>query len=817
MYIAAAGVAVLGAVVAVVSLREPSAPRLDGEMAMVRRYCVECHNAAELAGGVSFEGLRPETVLADAALWEKMLRKVRADAMPPHDGGPRPTEEQMAGLVESVESALDRAFAARPLVATPVIQRLNRTEYANAVRDLLAVEIDPAEHLPPDNVVEGFDNIGEALTVSPALLAGYLSASAEVASLAVGDPGRRAATAVYRTEPDQSQYRHVPGAPLGTIGGLVVEHNFPVDGLYRFEPKLYRQILASVRGLEFPSTLVVTIDKERVHSAGFGGRDDQKRSNEDNAYAVADEIDARLAFERHVAAGPHVVAVTFMRKPPAQSADLWKEYQRQLIDSNEDKGLPHLDQVDIQGPLTVTGIGDTPSRRRIFTCTPASAADERYCATEILSKLAREAYRRPVHEDEIAELLQFFDEGRSAGSFDRGIELALRRVLSGAEFVFRSERTPAGVAPGAVYRITDVELASRLSFFLWSSVPDDELLDLASRAELSEPDELRRQMARMLADPKAEALIENFPGQWLALRNLEGVVPDPAAFPDFDNNLREALARETQLLFATIVREDRSVLDVLDADYTFVNERLARHYGIAGVYGERFRRVPVTDPRRRGILGHGSFLTMTSVATRTSPVTRGKWILDNLLGLPPADPPPNVPSIDSSASAELQSLRAQMTRHRQDAVCASCHSIMDPFGFALENFDAVGRWRETDGGVAIDAKDVFFDGSTVDGVAGLRAFLLARRELFLRTFTEKLATYALGRSVGPGDMPAVRKVLRAATAANYRFSAIVLSLVESAPFQMRSAPAVSPGRPRDDDITDHADHGDIQEVARANP
>jgi mono/diheme cytochrome c family protein len=813
-YIIAAGVAVLGAATASVWLRQPSALRLDDELAMVQRYCIDCHNAAELAGGVSFEGLRPEAALADAELWEKMLRKLRADAMPPHDGGPRPTEEQVAGLVEAVETALDRAFAARPQIATPVIQRLNRTEYTNAVRDLLAVEIDAAGHLPPDNVVEGFDNIGEALTVSPALLTGYLSASAEVASFAVGDPERRGATVTYRTKPDQSQHRHVPGAPLGTLGGLVVEHNFPVDGRYRFEPRLYRQILASVRGLEFANRLVVTIDKERVHSAAFGGRDDQKRSNEDNAYAVADEIDARLAFEHYVTAGPHVVAATFMRKPPAQSADVWKEYQRQLIDSNEDKGLPHLDQLDVRGPLAVTGIGDTPSRRRILTCTPASPADERYCATEILSNVARRAYRRPVREDEIAELLRFFDAGRTAGSFDRGIELGLRRILSGAEFVFRSEITPAGLAPGAIYRITDLELASRLSFFLWSSVPDDELLDVAGRSELSEPAVLRRQVTRMLADPKADALVENFAGQWLALRNLEGVVPDPAAFPDFDNNLRIGLVRETQLLFAAIVREDRSILDVLDADYTFVNERLARHYGIAGVYGERFRRVAITDPRRRGILGHGSFLTMTSVATRTSPVTRGKWILDNLLGLPPGDPPPNVPSIDNGAAADLKTLRARMTRHRQDAACASCHSIMDPFGFALENFDGVGRWREADGGIAIDAKDVFFDGSTVDGVEGLRAFLLARHDLFVRTFTEKLATYALGRSVSPGDMPALREVVRAATAADYRFSTIVSSLVESAPFQMRSAPAAS--QPLDDDITGHADHGDVQEVARAD-
>jgi hypothetical protein len=788
----AAGAGALAAGAGFVWLHWPFAPRLDDQVAMIQRYCGDCHNDAELAGGASFERMRADDALADAALWEKMVRKLRAGSMPPQDGGARPAPEDVAWLVESVETTLDAAFAANPHPAAPVIHRLNRTEYSNAIRDLFAVEVDAAEHLPPDNVVEGFDNIAAALTVSPALLAGYLSASADVASVAVGDPRRRREEVTYRAKADQSQHRRVDGAPLGTIGGLVVEHNFPVDGVYRFEPRLYRQILASVRGLEFPSTLIVTIDKERVHIAEFGGRDDHKRSNEENAYAVADEIDTRLAFERQVAAGPHLVAVTFLRKPLAQSADLWREYERQLIDSNEDKGLPHLDQVDIVGPLTVTGVGDTPSRRKIFTCVPERAEDERFCATEILSKLARRAYRRPVTEDEIAELLRFFALGRAAGSFDRGIEIALRRMISGAEFVFRAETDPAGIEPGAAYRITDLELAARLSFFLWSSIPDDELLDVASRSELSNPAVLSAQVLRMLHDEKAAALVENLAGQWLALRNLEGIVPDPAVFPDFDHNLREALVRETELLIDTIMHEDRSIIDVLDADYTFVNERLARHYGIPGVYGERFERVTITDPARRGILGHGSFLTLTSVATRTSPVTRGKWILDNLLGLPPGDPPPNVPSIDASAAETPQTLRQQMTRHRQDPVCSACHEVMDPFGFALENFDAVGRWRDADAGLPIDAQDVFFDGSMVNGVNGLREFLLAKRYLFVQTATEKLMTYALGRSLVPADEPAVRTVVRAAATADYRFSAIVLGVVSSVSFQMRTAANASP-------------------------
>jgi hypothetical protein len=774
---------------AAVWLAWPAGPRLDEPLAQVARYCTDCHNDAELAGGVSFEHLRADGARADAETWERMLRKLRADAMPPHDGQPRPPRHELDRLVARVETALDAAFAAEPEVPSPLIHRLNATEYTNAIRDLLGVTVDASKYLPPDGVVEGFDNIAEALGVSPALLEGYLAASADVAALAVGDAQARPEAVTYRTKPDESQHEHVAGAPLGTVGGLAVEHHFPADGTYRFEPRLYRQILASIRGLEFPNALEVTIDKVRVHYAEFGGPDDQKRSNEDNAYAVADEIDARLKFEAPVTAGPHRVAVAFIRKPPAQSADLWKPYRRQLIDSNEDKGLPHLDQVDITGPLNVTGVGDTPSRRRIFTCAPRSAADEEFCATEILSNLARRAYRRPVTEDEIAGLMAIFAKSRAGGTFDDGIKTAIRRIVSGAEFVFRAERQPSGVRPGETYWIADLEIASRLSFFLWSSIPDEELLDLAARAVLSQPATLRAQVKRMLADAKADALIGSFAGQWLALRNLDGIVPDPAVFPDFDNNLRQALVRETELLLGTIVRDDLSILRLLDADFTFVNERLARHYGLSGIYGERFQRVRVTDPARRGILGHGSFLTMTSVATRTSPVTRGKWILDNLLGLPPGDPPPNVPSIEESASTGPQTLREQMTRHRTDPVCAACHEIMDPFGFALENFDAVGRWRDFDAGVAIDARDEFFDGSNVEGVVGLREFLLGKRELFVQTAAEKLMAYALGRSLTPADQPTVREILRTAAGDDYAFSAIVLKLVASAPFQMRTAPS----------------------------
>jgi hypothetical protein len=476
-----------------------------------------------------------------------------------------------------------------------------------------------------------------------------------------------------------------------------------------------------------------------------------------------------------------------VRKPPAQTADLWQEFERELFDSNEDKGLPHLDQVDIVGPLEVTGVGDTPSRERIFSCYPKKEADEPYCATQILSRLARTAYRRPVEEREVGELMRYFEEGRSADGFEEGIELALRRMISGPEFVFRAEADPEGLQPGEIYAISDVELASRLSFFLWSSIPDEELLSLAIERRLSDEGEFDAQVERMLRDPKSSAFVENFAGQWLALRNLDGVVPDPEVYPDFDNNLRQAFVRETELLFDSIVREDRSVLDILDADYTFVNARLARHYGIEGVYGNRFRRVEVTEPARRGILGHGSMLTLTSVATRTSPVTRGKWVMENLLGLPAPAPPPDVPAIEASATGQPQTLREQLVRHRSDPVCAACHQVLDPFGFALESYDAVGRYRVKDRGLPIDTADTLFDGTPVDGVVDLREFLMEKNYLFLQTLTQKLMTYALGRSIEPADMPVVRRILRDAEKDNYRFSSIVQGIVNSAPFRLRMA------------------------------
>ncbi len=756
----------------------------DDRWAMLDKYCVRCHNDIEFKGKVSFESLDANDLHANPRVWEAITRKLRAGSMPPREVE-RPEAQRVSTFLASVETALDAAAKAAPNPGTTTLHRLNRTEYANAIKDVLGLEINPAGLLPPDDSSGGFDNMAQVLTISPALLEGYLAASAKVAAMAIGDPNSRPVFATYRTAADQSQDTQIEGAPIGTMGGIVIEHYFPLDGEYSFEPKLYRGILAMVKGMEFPHTLEVTIDKQRVHTADFGGYDDNKKSH-GNSYATADEVDARMAFRAPVKAGPHKVTVTFLRKPLVQSAEVWQQYQRTAIDSNEDKGVPHLDKVNIVGPYNATSAGDTPSRRQIFTCQPASEAKEPACATEIVSTLARRAWRRPVTKAETAELVSFYKLGREGGSFEGGIETAVRRIISGPEFIFRAEIDPPGKAPGTPYRVSDIELASRLSFFLWSSVPDDELMNLAVKGKLKSPQVLQAQVRRMLADPKAHTLVTNFASQWLTLRNLQGTVPDPAIFPDFDNNLREAFVEETELFFESIVKEDRNVVDLLDADYTFVNERLAKHYGIPGVYGPRFRRVTVTDDARRGLLGQGSILTLTSVATRTSAVGRGKWVLTNLLASEPPPPPPNVPALEQSAGAVPTTLRDQLAAHRADPGCAGCHRVMDPIGFSLENFDAVGRWRDKDQGITIDPSDVMFDGTAITGAPGLRKFLLDNQYMFVRAFTEKLMSYGLGRSVDYYDMPAVRHILKGAASQQNRFSALVMGIVTSDPFMMRT-------------------------------
>ncbi len=751
---------------------------------VVNKYCVSCHSEKLKTGGLVLEHLDVSNVSANARVWEKVIRKVETGSMPPL-GMPRPDQRTLTGFTGYLATALDQAAADKVNPGRTLIHRLNRTEYANVIKDLLALDIDVSNLLPPDDSADGFDNIAQVLTISPALLERYLSASAKVSALAVGDPSIAPITTTYRVKPDLSQDQNIEGLPVGTVGGIVFQHNFPLDGEYAIEPKISRSILGIVHGMEDHHSLEVTLDGKRVRLAQFGGLEDDTKSHLEGT-RTADLVDARFAFRLPVKAGPHTIGVAFLRPTVAQTAEVWQQYQRTAIDSNETKGAPHLDKVNVTGPFQATGPGDTPSRRAIFICRPAPGADALPCARRILGELARRAYRRPVNDNDLEDLLSFYQRGRNnKGTFDQGIEMALRRLISGPEFVFRLEADPANAPANAPYRISDLELASRLSFFLWSTIPDNQLLTLASQGKLKDPAILEQQVQRMLADPRSQALVENFAAQWLQLRNIRGLVPDPDVFPDFDDNLRSSLVKETEMLFSSIMKEDRPVGDLLTADYTFVNERLARHYGIPNIYGARFRRVHLDNEVRRGLLGQGSILALTSVAIRTSPVARGKWVLTNLIGTPPPPPPPNVPALPENKGGKTQSMRERMTAHRANPFCASCHKTMDPIGFSMENFDAVGRYRLKDGDNQIDAADVMFDGTKVDGAVGLRNFLTARPEVFVQTFTEKLLTYAIGRAVDYYDMPAVRKIIRDAAPNNYKFSSVVTGIIRSAPFQMR--------------------------------
>jgi mono/diheme cytochrome c family protein len=756
--------------------------------ALLNKYCVSCHGEKTRTAGLVLEKRDFSKVAEDAQVWEKVVRKLHAGAMPPM-GLPRPGNADVDHFTAWLETSLDGAAAEHPNPGRTLIHRLNRTEYGNSIKDLLDIDIDATDLLPPDDAVDGFDNVAQMLTISPVLLERYLSASAKITRLAVGDSAAGVTTTIYRAKPDLSQDTHVDGLPIGTVGGLAFTHYFPRDGEYSFQPQLTRSILFIVHGLEDRHTLEVTLDGQRVKLVQFGGTEEDTKSHLNSAQ-VGDDIDARMAFRMRVTAGPHKLTAAFLRQPSAQSAEVWQPYLRTTLDANETKGVPHFNRLIIKGPYDSTGPGDTPSRRRIFVCNPSAGQDELPCARNILSTLGRRAYRRPVTDNDMETLLSFYQQGRNnKKTFDQGIESAMRRVISGPEFLFRTETDPAGVSPNTPYRISDFELASRLSFFLWSTIPDDQLLAVASQGKLHERAVLQRQVRRMLSDPKSDALISNFASEWLQLRNLRGLIPDPNVFPDFDDNLRQAFTRETELLFGSILREDRTVTDLLTADYTFVNERLARHYGISGVYGDRFRRVAITDDARRGLLGQGSILSLTSVATRTAPVLRGKWVLANLLGIPPSPPPPDVPALKENTGGVPLSMRERMAQHRASPVCAGCHRVMDPIGFSLENFDAVGQWRVKDGQAAIDARDTVYDGTKIDGAVGLRNFLLSRQSVVVQTMTEKLLGYSLGRALGYYDMPAVRTILRDASREDNRFSSIVMGIISSAPFQMRMTPA----------------------------
>jgi cytochrome c5 len=755
------------------------------DRALIDQYCVGCHNDRLKTGGLALDKLDWARLSQDAATWEKVARKLRGGLMPPQ-GRPRPDESVKNVFVASLESALDRG--AKPHPGRASLHRLNRTEYGNAIRDILDLKIDVSDLLPADDESDGFDNIADVLRVSPSLLEQYLVAARKISALAVGDPATIPVTQVYRNPPDLPQDSHIEGLPLGTRGGILIRHNFPLDADYDINVVLLRNVLGYLTGLEWPHQLEVTVDGERVFLAPVGGTEDNRLSDANFATA-AEALDERLKMRIPVKAGPHTIGATFLRKNSSQSDEPLRPHTRDH-DLQNMNGIPRIDHVNISGPFKAIGPGDTPSRRRIFSCVPANAADEAACARKILTALGRRAYRQPLSTNDVDTLMRFYQQGRARGSVQSGVQSALEWMLAAPKFLFRAEPDPANVRPGEPYRISDLELASRLSFFLWSSIPDEELLSLAEQSKLNNPAAIEAQTRRMLADPKSQALIDNFAGQWLFLRNLQSARPDGQTFPNFDDTLRQAFRRETELFFGAIVRDDRPALELLTADYTFVNERLARHYGIPGVYGSHFRRVTVADEARRGLLGQGSILTVTSYPNRTSPVLRGKWILENILGTPPPAPPPDVPPLkeNDEGTRTPRSVRELVEEHRRNPACATCHAVMDPLGFSLENFDATGEWRVKDLSGPIDASGVLANGRKVDGPVTLRKAIMEQPEQFVRTLTEKLMTYGLGRGLEYHDMPVVRGVVRDSAASNYRFSSLILNIVKSAPFQMKVAP-----------------------------
>ncbi|HTW64218.1 MAG TPA: DUF1592 domain-containing protein, partial [Bryobacteraceae bacterium] len=701
--------------------------------AVINKYCVTCHNEKAKTAGLLLDQLGADldtgNVGAHAAKWEKVVRKLRVGAMPPQ-GMPRPDRAGEDALAAAIENELDRAAAAAPNPGQPVLHRLNRTEYANAIRDLVDLNVDASDLLPTDDSSFGFDNIGSVLGVSPALIERYLLASAKVSRLAVGDPKIDPITDTYRVRADLTQNEHIDGLPLGTRGGVLIQHDFPLDGEYVIKVKLLKSTVDLLFGGNAQDQLLeIALNGQRVQTLSINpksappllppagdknakvkqGGFDPSAATKLSMSQPKDSVEARI----HVPAGPQTVSVAFVKRSYGPAQDLMEPFERSTIDPSDPKGLPHVLSVAISGPFNPTGSGDTPSRRKIFTCHPANASEELPCAKRIITTLARHAYRRPVTDADLETLLSFYQSARNKGNFENGIEMALRRILSDPQFVYRFERDPAGVAPDTPYRVTDLELASRLSFFLWSSIPDDELLDVAASGKLHDHAVLEHEVRRMLADPRADSLVTDFADQWLYLRNLRSVAPDLEEFPNFDDNLRQAYKRETELFFGSIIHEDRSVIDLLNADYTFVNERLAKQYGIPNVYGSQFRRIswPADSPRR-GLLGQGSILTVTSIATRTSPVQRGKWLLENVLGTPPNPPPANVPPLkENKAGGKQLSVRERMEMHRKNEPCAGCHKILDPLGFALDNFDAVGQWRTVDeSGDKVNASGILADG-----------------------------------------------------------------------------------------------------------
>ncbi|MCC7123892.1 MAG: DUF1592 domain-containing protein [Acidobacteria bacterium] len=790
------------------------------------QHCAACHNDRARAGGMSLAGVSVTDIASRRELWESVRHKLVTGQMPPA-GRPVPERATLAAVTASLTTALDAAAIADPDPGRVGLHRLNRAEYANAIRDLFGLTVDAKALLLPDEADEGFDNVAVSLALSPSHLERYLSAAREISRLAVGDPtlGEAPATHTYRVPKLLEQdVRLGDDMPFGSRGGVVARHTFPLDGEYRFRIRLRRQVYDYIVGMGHAQQIDVRVDGVRVARFTVGGdapgtpgpltwNGEIVGDTEWELYMHA--ADAALEARTTVTAGPHVVTAAFVDSPwerEGVTQPLPVDFTRGS-DEHYD-GHAAVDALTILGPYAATGSGDTPSRRAVFTCTPATGAtgatdgtdgtdgtdstddtadtdrarNARGCASTILTSLARRAYRRPPTQAEVQTLLQFYDTGSRAGGFEAGIQAAIERMLVSFNFLFRIESDPQNVSPGATYRLTDSDLASRLSFSLWSSIPDDELLAQAAAGRLRQPAVIEQQVRRMLADPRSRALVQNFGSQWLGVRKAESWQPDPDRFPEFDENLRRAFLEETSLFLDSQFRDDRSIVDLLSADYTFMNARLAEHYGVAGVDGERFRRVTWNAPERHGLLGHGSVLMVTSYPDRTTPVVRGFWVLENLLGMPPPPPPPNVPDLETTdGTGRVLSMREQMEMHRRNPACAACHVRMDPIGFSLENFDAIGRWRHSQAGRPVDASATFTDGTALDGVNGLRAFLLARRAQYVETFASRLMTYALGRHITYRDQPALRAIVTQASRRDYRWSAIILGIVNSPAFQMRKA------------------------------
>jgi hypothetical protein len=746
------------------------------------QYCVSCHNQKLNTGGFALDTLDLAQIGRDSETWERVVRKLRAGMMPPQ-GMPRPDATTYQALTVALENDLDRAALAKPKLAAPAAHRMNRTEYANAIHDLLGLDIDPAAYLPADDSSYGFDNVSSGLQVSPTLVEGYVNAASKISRLALGHE-TGSARKIYHAREDTSQEDHVEGLPFGTRGGMLIHHYFPADGEYLISWEPVRTTVGGLFGGDSEDEKVeLILDGQRLKLFQVGKE------------VLLNTLREKLETRVNVKAGSHDVGATFLATTYVPNLDLNRHYQRSILDDNLIEGFtntPQVSSIMISGPSGGTRPTDTRSRNQILTCKPTKATEEISCAKKILTSLAQKAYRRTVTDADAEKLLSFYQAGRNGGDFEEGIERALEFILAHPEFVFRTEDAPASVKPGEAYRISGMDLASRLSFFLWSTVPDDELIRLASQGKLQDPAVLEKQVRRMLSDPRAHQLVANFAGQWLELRTLKSSTPEGIIYPDFDDNLRQSFRTEAEMFFESIMREDRSVLDLLNGDYTFVNERLARHYGIPNIYGSQFRRVKLDGDLdvRRGLLGKGSVELVTSISDRTSPVQRGKWILMNLLGTIPPDPPPNAGVLKPSgdrAGAE-QTMRQRMEQHRANPACASCHKMMDPIGFAMESFDGIGKWRTTESGQKLDATGVLVDGTKIASVGDLRQALMRYSPQFMRTLTEKLMTYGLGRGVESGDMPVVRAIVHDAERNQYRFSALILGIVKSDPFQMNRKP-----------------------------